>query len=71
MDETTIRIGGMSCGGCASKITALLQTLPGVERAEVSLEAAEARVRFDPARVTAAAMRQAVDEAGFDVDAAG
>ncbi len=69
MSETTIKIGGMSCGGCVRKISGLLQALPGVEQAEVLLEVGEARVRFDPAMVTVAAMRELVDAAGFEVDA--
>ncbi len=69
MGEITIKIDGMSCGGCVRKITGLLQALPGVEQAEVSLEAGEARVRFDPAAVTVAAMHEVVDAAGFEVGA--
>ena len=39
---------------------------PGVSDAAVDLAAAQARVRFDPARVTVEALRQAVEAAGFE-----
>lgn len=69
MEEIRIRVEGMSCGGCVRSVTGALQALPGVTEAEVSLEAAEAKVRFDPARVTVAALRAAVEDAGFDAPA--
>ena len=36
------------------------------DEVEVSLEAAEARVRFDAAQVAPDALREAIEEAGFD-----
>lgn len=66
MSEVTIKIEGMSCGGCVRSVTGALKALPGVEDAQVLLDAAEARVSFDPAKVTVDAMRTAVENAGFD-----
>lgn len=66
MEETMIKVGGMSCQGCVKNVTAVLQALPGVESAEVSLEAGEAKVRFDASKVGVAALKDAVEGAGFD-----
>jgi copper chaperone len=66
MNEVTIKVEGMSCGGCVKNVTGVLKALPGVADAEVSLERASARVRFDPAAVTVEALRAAVEDAGFD-----
>ncbi len=66
METTLIKIGGMSCGGCVKSITGVLVALPGVVRADVSLEAAQAVVEFDPARVARVALVEAINEAGFD-----
>ena len=52
MENTVIKIGGMSCQGCVKNITGVLVALPGVSAAEVSLEAGEARVSFDPQAVS-------------------
>ena len=69
MNEVTFKVEGMTCGGCVRSVTGVLKGLPGVEDAQVSLEAAAAKVRFDPAKVTVDAMRSAVENAGFDAPA--
>ncbi|MBI4754974.1 MAG: heavy-metal-associated domain-containing protein [Betaproteobacteria bacterium] len=66
MENTTIKVGGMSCGGCVKSVTGVLQGLPGVAKAEVSLERGEARVEFDPAQVGLEALRGAITDAGFE-----
>lgn len=66
MENVVIKVGGMSCGGCVKNVTGVLSALPGVEWAEVFLEAGEARVSFDPARVGIERLRQAIEDAGFD-----
>lgn len=66
METITLKIGGMTCGGCVSSVTKVLESLNGVEKAEVSLENASAAVSFDGAKIQAAALIEAVEEAGFD-----
>ena len=66
MENTVIKIGGMSCQGCVKNINGVLGALAGVASAEVSLEAAEARVSFDAAAVSREALVEAIEDAGFD-----
>ncbi len=66
MNEVTIKVEGMSCGGCVRNVTGVLKALPGVVDADVSLDGASARVNYDPAQVTPEQMRAAVEAAGFD-----
>ena len=66
MESTTLKVAGMSCGGCVKSVTGVLQQLPGVARVEVSLENASAEIDFDAGKVTRAALVQAVDDAGFE-----
>lgn len=66
METTTIKVSGMSCGGCSGRLTRVLSELPGVASAEVSLQPGQARVAFDAARVTREALCAAIDEAGFE-----
>ncbi len=68
MENTVIKIGGMSCQGCVKNITGVLTGLAGVAAAEVSLEAAEAKVSFDPAAVSREALLGAIEDAGFDAE---
>ncbi len=66
METTTLKVSGMSCGGCVKSVTNVLQGLPGVAKADVSLEKAEAKVDFEADKVTRAAMAQAIADAGFE-----
>ena len=68
MENTVIKIGGMSCQGCVKNITGVLTGLAGVASADVSLEAAEAKVSFDPAAVSRDALLGAIEDAGFDAE---
>jgi copper chaperone len=68
MEQMTLKVGGMSCGGCVKNVTAALLGLAGVGNAEVSLERGEALVDFDPEKVTRRQLAQAIDDAGFDVE---
>jgi copper chaperone len=66
METTTIKVGGMSCGGCVKSVTGVLTVLDGVAKAEVSLEQAQAVVEFDAATVNRAQLVQVIEDAGFD-----
>jgi copper chaperone len=68
METTTIKIAGMSCGGCTSSVTKVLSETPGVARVEVSLTPGQAVVDFDPTSVTRAALCAAIDDAGFEAE---
>lgn len=66
MEETRIKIDGMSCQGCVKNVTATLLGIAGVSSAEVSLEAGEARVSFESASVSRQALVSAIEDAGFE-----
>lgn len=68
MENTVIKIGGMSCQGCVKNITGVLSAMAGVSSAEVSLEAAEGRVTFDPQVVSRGDLVNAIEDAGFDAE---
>lgn len=67
MNEIVLSVTGMTCGGCVNSVQRVLAALPGVERAEVTLQPGQARVVVDAARVDRAALVQAVVDAGFGV----
>lgn len=68
MASIMIRVGGMSCGGCVKSVTNVLTALPGVTKAEVSLEDKCARVEFEPERVGPEDLKRAIVEAGFEAE---
>lgn len=66
METTTIKVGGMSCGGCVKSVIGVLTALDGVAKAQVSLEDGQAVVEFDAAKLTRDQLKAAVEDAGFD-----
>lgn len=67
-DTTTLLIEGMTCGGCASTLTRVLNKVPGVKDAQVDLAGARATV-IGTAR--ADELVAAVEAAGFGAAVAG
>ena len=68
MENTEIKVGGMSCQGCVKNIAGVLTALAGVASAEVSLEAKRANVAFDPAVIARQSLLDAIEDAGFDAE---
>ena len=66
MEEVLIKVAGMSCQGCVKNLTGALSGVTGVASVEVSLEAGEARVGYDPAKVSANALRTVIEDCGFE-----
>lgn len=68
----TLRVDGMTCGGCAADIEKALRAVDGVLEARVSYEKSEAWVRYDDRKLTAEKVRGVIDKAGYKVvDGAG
>ncbi|MEP6997320.1 MAG: cation transporter [Betaproteobacteria bacterium] len=67
MTTVTLKVEGMTCGGCVASVTRVLTALPGVSAAAVSLQAGTAQVTFDDARTKPAALRAAIEDAGYEV----
>ena len=59
---TTLMIEGMSCQHCVAAVTRALQSVPGVESAQVSLDEASAKVSGE---VPQQALLDAVQRAGY------
>ena len=68
MENTVIKVGGMSCQGCVKNIAGVLSALVGVASVDVSLDAGEARVAFDAPQVARAALVGVIEDAGFDAE---
>jgi copper chaperone len=63
METVNLSIKGMHCGGCATKVSKALKSLPGVKVENVAV--GSARVSFDPQKTSAADLTVAVDNLGF------
>ena len=67
MENITLNVKGMTCGGCVASVTRVLKAVPGVSEVAVTLRPGAASVTFDPAQTQAPALRAAIEGAGFDV----
>lgn len=66
MINTTYSVLGMSCEHCVQAVTAELQELSGVRSVEVDLSDGNVTVTSD-APLDAAAVAEAIDEAGYEL----
>jgi copper chaperone len=69
MEHLTLAISGMSCGGCVSKVSNALTTIPGVQVDAVTV--GSATVSYDDARTTPSAIAQSIRDAGYEIAANG
>ena len=67
MQTTTLKIRGMTCGGCVASVQRVLADLDGVARADVSLASNEAKIEYDASRVQPADLEAAVEDAGYEI----
>jgi len=65
MRTVLIPVQGMSCAVCAGSIRKTLQSIDGVQKAEVDLERREARVRYEEGKVSPEQLVAAIGKLGF------
>ncbi len=68
METLVLKVTGMSCGGCVKSVTGVLEALPGVSKADVSLEKNEAVISYEAGKVSREQMVQVIDDAGFEAN---
>lgn len=68
MQTERLKVTGMTCGGCASKVTRALKAIDGVGDVQVSVDAGEASVQYDERRSSPEQLKSAVSGAGYGVD---
>lgn len=66
-ERVTIKVDGMTCGGCESSVKNALERLDGVQVVEASHQDGSVELLFDPERVDREALAGAIEEAGYDV----
>ena len=69
MQTEIVKVTGMTCGGCTSKVTHALKAITGVGDAKVSLSDGEATVQYDERLTSPEKLKAAVKGAGYGVDA--
>ncbi|MEU6858203.1 heavy metal-associated domain-containing protein [Glycomyces sp. NPDC046736] len=64
--ETVYVVKGMTCGHCAGAVTEEISALPGVAKVDVALDTGKVTVTSEAA-LEETAVREAVDEAGYEL----
>lgn len=65
-EHLQLDIEGMHCAACVGRVERALKSVPGVDRASVSLATKEAEVEFDPRQVEPKKLVAAVEGAGYE-----
>ncbi len=67
MQTQVIKVNGMTCMGCVNSVKNVLEKIPGVSSANVSLEQKQVTVEYDGAITNANRFKDAIKGAGFEV----
>ncbi len=65
----TFVMNDMTCGGCATKVTAAIEKVEGKHSFKVDAESRTATIDFDAAKVTKEKLVEAINASGFKVNA--
>nr|WP_256123560.1 heavy-metal-associated domain-containing protein [Arthrobacter sp. NIO-1057] len=70
-NQTEIKISGMTCGHCVASVTEELKELAGVQNVDVLLDAQgiSTATVTSTAKLSESSIREAIDEAGYTVEA--
>ncbi|WP_020579832.1 heavy-metal-associated domain-containing protein [Actinopolymorpha alba] len=66
MSATTYTVAGMTCNGCAGKVTSKVGQLAGITDTKVDLATGQLTVTSDGS-IDDAKIRDAVEEAGYEI----
>lgn len=67
MQTEVIKIKGMTCMGCVNSVKGVLEKIPGVDSADVSLEQKQVTIQYDAATTQPSQLKDAIEGAGFEV----
>ena len=65
--ETNLRISGMTCAACATRIEKGLNKLSGVDSANVNLALEKSTVKYDPAKISVEDIEKKIEDLGYGV----
>ena len=67
MKQMDLKVTGMDCSACEQRIQSTLFQLEGVVRSSADHVSGDVTVVIDPPRATEAAVRTAIEQAGYEV----
>lgn len=67
MQTETLKVTGMTCGGCVDIVTRALVAVDGVHNVNVSLANKEVKVDFDETMTSTDKLANAIEKAGYGI----
>ena len=67
MSNIELNVKGMTCNHCKMAVEKSLNSLDGVDSAEVNLDAGKVSVTYDDSKIKLDAMNEAIKEEGYEV----
>ncbi|UII56275.1 copper chaperone CopZ [Cytobacillus spongiae] len=67
MEKTTLTVSGMSCGHCVKAVEGAVGEVEGVSSVKVRLDEGKVDVEFDTSKVSLEAIKEVIDDQGYDV----
>lgn len=66
-ETITLNVEGMSCNHCVNSVKKAVGALDGISGVEVDLKAGKVTVEYDGGKASAAAIKEAIEDQGYDV----
>lgn len=67
MSSMVLKVQGMSCGGCSSKVIKAINAIEGVDHVDVVLETGQVIVDYSNLALHAEQLKDVIEDLGFDV----
>ena len=67
MENVTLKVEGMSCDHCVKAVEGTVGALEGIDFVKVDLKSGTVNVKFMPEVITLEAIKEAIDDQGYDV----
>lgn len=65
IEVAVINVSGLHCESCVNTITTTLNEIDGITDAKVSLEQEQAKIKFEPAKVSMEDVKTAIEGKGY------
>ncbi|MDZ5000833.1 heavy metal translocating P-type ATPase, partial [Clostridium perfringens] len=68
MKEEKVKISGMTCTACASRVERVMNKLEGVDSASVNFATETLSIKYDNEKLNSSDIEKAVEKAGYSVE---
>lgn len=65
--DASLKVTGMHCAACAANVESALKNLEGVDKASVNIASEDARISYDPEKVSIGDIEYAIKKSGYGV----